>query len=303
MSATELVKLACQLEVMTIPLNKILSMRLIEAAMKRTAKYKCIASSVRELGLIEPLVVHPKAGRSGMYMLLDGHARLEVLKELGQQTARCLVSTDDEAFTYNHKISRLSAIQEHFMILRAIKSGVSEERIAMTLNIDVANIRNKRDLLDGICPEAVQILREKRTTAVGLRELRKVKPMRQIEMAELMCASHNFSVAYARCLVAATPQEQLSESERPKETNGLTPDEIARMEHEMETLGREFKLIEESHGRNMLDLVLLVGYLRKLLDNARVVRFLSQNYSEILSEFQKIVESRALLDAGSEGAA
>src|SRR5262249_9128358 len=160
-----------------------------------------------------------------------------------------------EGFTYNHKISRLSAIQEHFMIFRAIKNGVSEERIARSLNVDVASIRQKRDLLDGICPEAVELLRDRRVTGQALRDLRKVRPMRQIEIAELMCAARNFTVGYARCLVAATPAEQMIDAIRDKEIRGLTPEDVSRMEHEMESLGREFKLIEESHGKTVLDLV------------------------------------------------
>ena len=186
------------------------------------------------------------------------------------------------------------------MIRRAIKNGISEERIAKTLNVDVSHIKQKRDLLEGICAEAVKLLREKRAVAGSLREFRKVKPMRQIEMAELMCASHNFSAGYTKCLVAATPQEQLVEPDRPKEFRGLTAEDMSRMEREMESLGRDFKIIEESHGRNVLNLVVAVGYLRRLLDNARIVRFLSQNYREILAEFQKVVESKALMDANAD---
>ena len=152
---------------------------------------------------------------------------------------------------------------------------------------------------DNAFPALVSLLREKRATSGSLRELRKVKPMRQIEMAELMCASRNFSVGYAKCLVAATPQEQLLESDHPKDIHGLTADDMARMEREMDTLGREFKIIEESHGRNVLNLVMVVGDLRRLLDNARVVRFLSQNHSEILAEFQKLVEARSLGDTAA----
>jgi hypothetical protein len=63
-------------------------------------------------------------------MLLDGHVRIEVLKDLGIEHVECLVSTDDEAFTYNKRISRLAPIQEHRMILKAIERGVSEEKIA-----------------------------------------------------------------------------------------------------------------------------------------------------------------------------
>lgn len=296
---TNQVRMACEPNVVKLPLDRILPTRVIDAATKRTSKYKCIEASIRELGLIEPLVVHAQSKPAGSYMLLDGHIRQVVLRDLGHTTAKCLISTDDEAFTYNHKVNRLSAIQEHFMILRAIKNGVGESRIAKTLNVDVANIKQKRDLLDGICREAVQLLKDRCATVGTLRELRKVKPMRQIEMAELMCASGNYSIGYGRCLVAATPQEQMMDSDHPKEIRGLSPEDIARMEHEMETLGREFKLIEESHGRNVLNLVVVSGYLRRILDNARVVRFLSQSHPEILTEFQKLVEAKNLGDAAA----
>jgi ParB-like chromosome segregation protein Spo0J len=288
------VKLACKLMIAKIEIEKVLPLRIIAPGTRTTSKYRCIAASIREVGIIEPLVVHPHNQLDGHYMLLDGHIRLEILKELEKQTVDCLISTDDEAYTYNHKVNRLSAIQEHFMILKAIKDGVSEEDIARTLNVDVASIRKKRDLLDSICPEAVQLLKGKRATAGGLRELRKVKPMRQIEMAELMCASHNFSITYAKCLTTATPEDQLVEPENRKETDGLSSADIARMEREMETLSGDFKQIEAAHGKNVLNFVVVVGYLKKLLDNARIVRYLAQSYPEILDEFQKIVESRSL---------
>ena len=62
----------------------------------------------------------------------------------------------------------------------------------------------------------------------------------------------------------------------------------------MENLKQDFKAIEESYGRNVLNLVLASKYLSKLLNNARVVRFLSQNYQEILLEFQNISEATSL---------
>ena len=211
---TTQVLLACQDEVMEIALARILPMRLLDDSIRKTSKYECIAASLRELGLIEPLVVFPQPRTDGCFMLLDGHVRLMILKELAHASAKCLISTDDEAYTYNHKVSRLSAIQEHFMILRAIKMGIDEERIARCLNVNVYSIRQKRDLLDGICAEAVQLLKDKRATGDAIRELRKVKPLRQIEIAELMGAASNVSLGYAKCLVAATPADQLADAER-----------------------------------------------------------------------------------------
>lgn len=288
------VTLACESEVVMIPVASILPMRMLDAGVKSTVKYKCIEASIKELGLIEPLVVYRQPANSSMYLLLDGHMRQLALKSLGEESAKCLVALDDEAYTYNHKINRLSAIQEHFMIRRAIKNGVSEERIARSLDVDVSTIRQKRDMLEGICPEAVELLKEKQTSAQTFRELRRVKPMRQIEIAELMCATNNYKVAYIKCLVAATAMDQTVEERRSKEFQSLSPEDISRIENEMTVLSRDFKAIEESHGKNTLHLVIIIGYLRKLLDNVRIVKYLASRHAEVLSELQKLVDNRAL---------
>src|SRR5208283_2347264 len=75
------------------------------------------------------------------------------------------------------------------MILKALKNGVSEERIATALNVNVGSIRKKRDMLDGICPEAIELLRNSHMTADAFAVLRKMKPVRQIEAAEYMGTS------------------------------------------------------------------------------------------------------------------
>ena len=88
----------------------------------------------------------------GKYLLLDGHLRIDVLKDMGQTDVTCLVSTDDEAFTYNKRVNRLAMIQEHKMILKAIERGVPEERIAKALNVDVQSIRAKAAASGGNLP-------------------------------------------------------------------------------------------------------------------------------------------------------
>ena len=50
---------------------------------RKTAKYRYIEASIRELGLIEPLVAFPQLDTDGCFMLLDGHVRLMILRELG----------------------------------------------------------------------------------------------------------------------------------------------------------------------------------------------------------------------------
>jgi hypothetical protein len=229
----------------------------------------------------------------GKFLLLDGHLRLEVLLDRGVGEVDCLISTDDEAFTYNKRVNRIAIIQEHKMILKAVENGVSEERIAKSLNVGVASIRRRRKLLDGICTEAAELLKEKHIALNTFSEIRKLGAIRQIEAAELMVAMNNFSNSYVRSLVAATPKAQLAPGYQPRAPKGLSDEQLALMERESASLAREFKVAEQTYGTDHLDLVLANGYVSKQLRNGRVVGYLAKNYQELLFEFQKITEAEA----------
>lgn len=276
-----------------LALSNIKPLRRVADAVKLTPKYRQIVTSIREVGIIEPPIVARDRHETGQFLLLDGHLRLEALRELGETHVVCLVSIDDEAFTYNKRVNRIAIIQEHRMILKAVERGVSEERIAKALNVDVAHIRRKRRLLDGICPEVAEILKDKHISINTVWELKKLGPIRQLEAAELMVAMNKYTIGYAKSLVAATPQAQLAEPSRPKAIRGISSDQMAMMERESANLEREFKIAEQAYGTNHLDLVLAKGYLGKVLSNSRIVRYLSQHQQEILAEFQKIAEMEA----------
>ncbi len=244
--------------------------------------------------MVEPPVVAPDREDGSQYLLLDGHLRISVLRDMGQREVLCLIAKDDEAFTYNRRINRLAIIQEHRMILKAIERGVPEERLARALNVDVAHIRRKRRLLDGICPEAADLLKDRHISMNALWELRKLKPFRQIEAAELMIAMNKFTFGYARSLVAASQPNQLHHPDKRKAVRGLSGEQMTLMERESETLERDFRLAEQAYGTHHLDLVLAKGYLARLLGNTQVVRYLTQHHPEMLQEFQKIAELKTV---------
>ena len=297
---TKKVQLGFENDCVTIPVADILPVRVLSKSIKSSRKYTQITASIREIGLVEPPVVARNGDASGSWLLLDGHVRIEVLKDLGQEQVECLVSTDDEAFTYNKRISRIAPIQEHRMILKAIERGVSEEKIAAALDLNPRSIHRKVKLLDGICPEAVAILKDKACTAAVFTTLRKMIPLRQIEAAELMVNANNYSVAYISAILAGTPQAQLVEANKPKRINGVTPQAVARMEKELARLQEGITKIQDTYGQDHLQLTVLRGYVGKLLGNARVVRYLMQTRPEFLSEFQTIAEMESVVPAEAE---
>lgn len=279
---------------LTIALERILPSRKPPDNLLNSRKFKQIQSSIEAVGLIEPLTVGRADKSSGLHILLDGHIRLLALKQIGFMDAPCLVATDDESYTYNNRINRLSTIQEHFMIRRAVERGVTPERLAKALSADIGHIIKKMNLLDGICMEAAEMLKDQQFSASIGPVLRKLKPTRQVECVELMVTTNNITVAYAQALLAATPPNMLVGEVKPKKLGGVTAEQMAKMEREMGNLQGQFKLAERSYGENVLNLVLARGYLAKLLDNDAIVRFLSQNQPDVLAEFENIVQTVSL---------
>lgn len=281
-------------DTLSVPLDRILPSRRTPAELITSVKFKQIRSSIEDVGLIEPLSVTTANQTTGQHLLLDGHVRLVALRELGYEEAPCLVATDDEAYTYNSRINRLSTIQEHFMIRRAIERGLSMDRLAKALNVDVTHIVKKMTLLDGICPEAADLLKDRQFSVEISRVIRKMKPTRQVECVELMVSANNITVAYAEALLVATPAEMLVDGRKPKKLTGVTQEQMSRMEREMANLQGQYKLVEQTYAEDVLNLVLARGYLAKLLENKSVARYIRQRRPEVLEQFEVIVETTSL---------
>ena len=239
-------------------------------------------------------MVFPQKEQPGHYLLMDGHLRYYALKDIGINKVDCIICHEDESFTYNARISRLAPIQEHNMIMKAIKNGVAPERIAAALNLKIDYVRAMMNLLNGIHPEAVELIKDKQISQSAIRLFKKVRPLRQIEMAELMVSANIFSRAYVQALLIGTPKDQLLNPDMPKQAKGLSAEELARMEQEMKAVEPNFKAVEQTYGENVLNLTLARGYVKKLLLNAKVVRFLSSKHLDIFAEFEAVAAMETL---------
>jgi|TARA_B100000315_G_scaffold110470_2_gene101303 ParB-like chromosome segregation protein Spo0J len=292
------VNLGFEFGAISVDLSNIMPSKVLPKTVKKTKKYKQIAISVAEIDLVAPLMVYPQKGAKGKYLLLDGHLRLEALKDLGRKQALCMIATDDESFTYNKRINRLAPIQEHFMIMKTIERGVSQERIAQVLGLNANRIRQKRTLLNGICPEVVDMLKDRHFPDGTMNVMKRVKPLRQVEMAQVMIDASNFSVSYARALLITTPRDQLVAPESKPPIKGITEDERLRMEQEMDNLQRSVKSVQEEYGTNVVRLVVANGYVTRLLRNDHVSKYLQRHHQELHTQLQEISDALAVEGGG-----
>lgn len=283
---------AFQRAVVPLPIASIVAQLPPRRDKKKSTFARQIAASIREVGLIEPLVVYRQA--DDRFLLLDGHVRLEVLKDMGLTEVLCILATDDEAFTYNRRVNTIPPIAQHQMILEALRNGLTEERIASALEVNIDVIRRKRNMLNGICAEAIELLRDHKVNAYVFGAMRKMKPLRQLEVAEHMIANATFSYPFVKALLYGTKSEHLIEP--PKGRAGQQgPDHTAnRLSRESESLLKDLKVLEESFGKDALVLTVCRGYVERLLSNAKVIRYLEKRHGESLNALQLWLDNRRL---------
>ena len=285
------IKLAFESEGVHLQLSQLVPLKTMRPGTKESKKYLQILRSVKAIGLVEAPVVSRDPTNPGTFFLLDGHLRIEALRDLGIDQVECLIATDDETYTYNKRINRLVPVQEHRMVVRAIQRGVPEEQIAEALGLEVTSVRRRARMLDGICPEAVQLLTNAPCPFRVFDILRQMRSIRQIEAAELMLGQQNFTAVFGRALLVATAENQLVPEARSKpQEPSSAKEEITRLERELVSLQSQIKSVEDDYGIDNLHLTVAKGYVAKLLGNVRVVRWLAQNRHEYLAELQSVAE-------------
>jgi len=295
------IRIAFQPNVIPLKVASLLPSREIEPRERTEQKYRQIEASIQSVGVVEPLIVFP-AGK-GMYRLLDGHKRLNILVRSKVDEVGCIIATDDETYTYNKRVNYLSPVAEHQMILRALKHN-SEAAIAKALAVNISTLRKKRDLLVGICKDAIELLKDRRISSNAFSVLRKMKPVRQVEVAQLMVSSNRYTEAFTHALLAGTRADMLVEPEKIQSAKLCSADQKIGMERETDELLRDLKSVEASYGTEVLALSVSCRYVARILANSKVRHYIEGRFPDILSELDAVIASveSQLTEAVASGA-
>ena len=136
----------------------------------RQADFTKLRNHIKETGLYEPIVVRRHPSEAGEYEIINGHHRVEVLRELGENCADCVVwDTDDDQTrillaTLNRlggsdevgkKLELYRKLSETFDSAKLSKMlSESREKIDKLLALNQASI-NLPVSMPGAVPEAV----------------------------------------------------------------------------------------------------------------------------------------------------
>lgn len=269
-------------------INTLNSSKELPINIKHSKKFIQIMKSIKMLGLIEPVIIYID-DKTNKIKIVDGHLRVEALKNLGETEVKCLISTIYDTYTPNNKVNRITIIEEQKMIQKAIKKGVSLENLSEALDISIESVKDKIKILNHICPEVITLLANQHVPKSTLYTLKKMKPIRQIECANLMLTLDNFSEKFSLSLLNGTPPSLLNvtkeQKKREKEGHRAA---ISRLEREMSQTQVEAEKLKESYGVNSLKLVIIKSNIKKILSNTNILHWFIDNQKDYLIELKNI---------------
>ncbi|EFT6954399.1 ParB N-terminal domain-containing protein [Escherichia coli] len=270
----------------TFKVESLVYARTLPVNVKFSTKYKQIKASVDEIGLIEPIVVYINDANDKI--ILDGHLRVEVLKELGITTAHCLISPVEDTYSYNKRVSRLTIVQAQNMLLKAVESGVSVEKLCAVLGVTPDTLIGKLKISDGIAPEVMALLAEKNVPQTIFSVLKKLKFYKQIEMVNIMISINNFTCKFAMSMLHAVASEHLVAPKKDASRETDIRKNLERLEKEMASVQVETQHLQDEYAENNLRLVIIKNHIERLLANGQVLNWLYDNHQEYLSVLKQI---------------
>ena len=261
---------------------------------KKLISYNSILSSIREVGIIQPLVVCISPN-NGKYKILDGHVRFYTLRELKQKYVYCIIANDNERYTFDAQINNLSTFQKAAMIAKAVKNRVSVKRIASALGISEKQILSDMNVTEGLDGKVVEILKTANVTSKSLRELKRVRNARQIQIAQMMKSSNNYSFTFVSSLVSASLPCDFHEGQRKTGKVRMDFSEIRTLEAASDSLEVRAKESLEKYHAQIFDLVTVIGFLRRLMEDDRINGYISRNFAGYYPELKKISENEDIM--------
>jgi ParB family transcriptional regulator, chromosome partitioning protein len=246
-----------------------------------------IEASLRAVGLIEPLIVFPL---DDGYEILDGALRYRILLDLGVESVPCLVHNTRDGFTGNRMVNQLSASQEMRMLRKSLEE-LDEKTIASALGMQGIEHRLNKGLLDKLHPEAVKAFNANKINLQTARELVNVKTDRQNEILQLMGSCKDYSTTFARGLVLQTPATKRAKAHGRKSPWTQADEKKSQLLKKLQEAEQQQDFYTGLYRQYTTNLLKLVIYVRSMLNNAEVKKYLQTHHAGLARNFEEVLAS------------
>ena len=272
-----------------VPLDRLVPVRKRAVSSRGRNKLK---ANIQSVGIIDPLLTCRDGDK---YYILDGYIRFQILAELGVAEAPCLVIGKKDFYTPNRQVNHLSRFEEGRMLRKALES-LSESEFAAAFGLQ--SLKKKKTALPrGTHPDVLRAVDEKRITLACAKELTFVAPERQGAIIELMNASGDFGTAFARSQILNTPKSMQVKKSRGKSPWVRAMSGQKDLADRLQEIGRHYSFYRELYQTYIQDLLKMVIYVRELLGNPLIKKWLRSNCPKNYELLRAIISDDLAMNA------
>lgn len=268
-----------------IPIEKLVPLNERSINLKTNRGYHKIVSSIKSIGLIQPLCVYRE---NGHYAILDGFLRFKVLEQFGATTVPCIVYQTKEAYTFNRMVNRLSPYQQSRMLRKSLET-LDHKEIEEVLGIKSLKFRLGTDLYEHLHPEVIKKLDYNKITRKCAAELAYVTEDRQLDILREMKKCNDYSISFARALVIKTSPKQRNKKKKTRRTWSEDSGKKQELVDRLKTVQERYDFFSTLYQQYTTDLLKLGIYVRRLITNDEIRDYLAGTFPDILKCFEGII--------------
>jgi ParB family chromosome partitioning protein len=268
-----------------IPIEKLVPLNERRINLKTNRGYHKIVSSIKSIGLIQPLCVYFE---NGHYVILDGFLRFKALEQFGVTTVPCIVYKTKEAYTFNRMVNHLSPYQQSRMLRKSLET-LGHEEIEEVLGIKSLKFRLGIDLYEHLHPQVIKKLDYNKITRKCAAELTYVNKDRQLEILREMKKCNDFSISFGRALVIKTSPKQRNKKKKTRRTWSEDSDKKQELVERLRKVQERYDFFSTLYQQYVADLLRLSIYVRRLITNDEIRDYLAGAFPDVLKCFDGIV--------------
>ena len=268
-----------------IDIEKLVPLNERSINLKKNRGYRKILSTIKMIGLIEPLDVYKE---NGHYVILNGFLRYKAFQEHEINTVPCLIHAKKEGYTYNKMVNRLSPVQESRMLQEALKT-LDQSTVAEVFGVKSLQYRLSKGLLKELDSKVVNAIDKGTISRRCAKELTYVSKKRQNIILREMEKCEDFSIAFARALIIKTPSDMRNHSKKKRKPWAGDSEKKQELVAKLETTSKRYDFYSNLYRQYSADLLKLYIYVRKLITNEKTRLYLEINFLEIFEQFESII--------------
>jgi hypothetical protein len=268
-----------------VPIDKLVPLNERRINLKTNRGYHKIVSSIKSIGLIQPLCVYHENDHC---VILDGFLRFKALEQLGVTKVPCIVYQTKEAYTFNRMVNRLSPYQQSRMLRKSLEI-LDHSEIERVLGIKSLKFRLGTELYKHLHPEVIKKLDGNKISRRCAEELSYVNKIRQLQILGEMKKCNDFSVSFGRALVIKTSPKQRNKKKKTRKTWSEDSNKKQELVGRLQEVQERYDFFATLYRQYATDLLKLSIYVRKLITNEVIRDSLNEKFPDLLRRFEGIV--------------